>query len=282
MKKFVLIVNAFKDKNLAQTHSLSSYIRTMGGSCRCLVSVDEQENICRVRAEDIPDDTECILVLGGDGTLIRAARDTVKCGVPLIGVNMGTLGYLCELETESVYEGLELLLHDAYILEERMMICGFKDRAGISRALNDIVIHRSGALSLVSLTVYVNGQYLHTFRGDGMIIATPTGSTGYNMSAGGPIVDPKAQLLLLTPINSHTLSQKSIVIDAHDEIVVEVDGRHTKHDEAVEVSFDGDRGCRLAVGECIRIQKAQECAKIVKCSRISFLEILRKKMQSMH
>lgn len=163
-----------------------------------------------------------------------------------------------------------------------MMICGFKDRACISRALNDIVIHRSGALSLVSLTVYVNGQYLHTFRGDGMIIATPTGSTGYNMSAGGPIVDPKAQLLLLTPINSHTLSQKSIVIDAHDEIVVEVDGRHTKHDEAVEVSFDGDRGCRLAVGECIRIQKAQECAKIVKCSRISFLEILRKKMQSMH
>ncbi len=282
MKRFVLIVNAFKDKNLAQTHSLSSYIRTRGGSCRYLVSVDDQENICTVRAGDIPQETECILVLGGDGTLIRAARDTVESGVPLIGVNMGTLGYLCELETENVYEGLDFLLHDEYMLEERMMICGLREKAFISRAFNDIVIHRSGALSLVSLTVYVNGQYLHTFRGDGMIIATPTGSTGYNLSAGGPIVDPKAQLLLLTPINSHTLSQRSIVVDANDEIVVEVDGRHTRHDDAVEVSFDGDHGCRLAAGESICVRKAQESAKIVKCSRISFLEILRKKMQTMH
>ncbi|MDE7313161.1 MAG: NAD(+)/NADH kinase [Eubacterium sp.] len=279
MKKFVLIVNAFKDRNLEEARSLCSYIQTRGASCQYLVSVDEQEGIRRVRAEDIPQGTECILVLGGDGTLIRAARDTVKCGVPLIGVNMGTLGYLCELETESVYEALDLLLHDEYMLEERMMICGWKDETFVSRALNDIVIHRTGSLALVRLTVYVNGQYLNTFQGDGMIISTPTGSTGYNMSAGGPIVDPKAQLLLLTPINSHTLTQRSIVIDPHDEVVVEVEGRHTKRDEAVQVSFDGDHGCCLRTGECIRIQKAQECAKILKISRISFLEILRKKMQ---
>lgn len=280
MKKFVLIVNAYKDRNLEKARSLCSYIQTRGASCRYLVSVDEQEEIRRVRVEDIPQDTECILVLGGDGTLIRAARDTVECGVPLIGVNMGTLGYLCELETESVYDALDLLLHDEYMLEERMMICGWKDDAFVSRALNDIVIHRTGTLSLVRLSVYVNGQHLNTFQGDGMILSTPTGSTGYNMSAGGPIVDPKAQLLLLTPINSHTLSQRSIVIDPHDEVVVEVDGRHSKRDEEIQVSFDGDHGCWLRSGECIRIQKAQECAKILKCSRISFLEILRKKMQA--
>lgn len=288
MKKFVLIVNALKDRNLDKTRSLCSYIETRGGSCRYLVSVDEQEEIRKIQPQDIPHGTECILVLGGDGTLIRAARDTVECGIPLIGINMGTLGYLCELEIESVYEALDLLLHDEYMLEERMMICGWKESAEnaqekkrISRALNDIVIHRTGSLSLVSLTVYVNGQYLHTFQGDGIILSTPTGSTGYNMSAGGPIVDPKAQLLLLTPINSHTLTQKCIVIDPQDEIVVEVESRRVQRDEIVEVSFDGDHGCWLSVGECIRVRRAEESAKILKFSKVSFLEILRKKMQTL-
>lgn len=279
MKKFVLIVNALKDRNLEETRSLCSYIRTRGGSCQYLISVDEQEGTRKVQAQDIPPGTECILVLGGDGTLIRAARDTVACGVPLIGVNMGTLGYLCELETESVYDAVDAMLHDEYMIEERMMLCGQKEMLE-SLALNDIVIHRTGPLSLVSLTVYVNGQYLNTFKGDGIILSTPTGSTGYNMSAGGPIVDPKAQLLLLTPINSHTFTQRSIVIDPQDEIVIEVGSRRVQRDEVVEVSFDGDHGCWLKVGECIKIRKATECAKILKFSKISFLEILRKKMQT--
>lgn len=298
MKKFVVIVNAYKDHNLEETRSLCSYIKTRGGSCTYLVSVDEQEGIRKVKAQDIPEGTEGILVLGGDGTLIRAARDTVACGIPLIGVNMGTLGYLCELETDSVYEALDQMMHGEYMLEERMMLCGWKEAPGaghgqtgriadgvcadpLSYALNDIVIHRTGPLSLVSLTVYVNGQYLNTFKGDGIIISTPTGSTGYNMSAGGPIVDPKAQLLLLTPINCHTLTQRSIVIDPHDEVVIEVQSRRTQRDETVEVSFDGDHGCWLNVGECIRIRRADVSAKILKFSKISFLEILRKKMQAL-
>lgn len=285
MKKFAVIVNAYKDPNLEETRSLCSYIKTRGGSCTYLVSVDEHEGIRKVRAQDIPKGTECILVLGGDGTLIRAARDTVACGIPLIGINMGTLGYLCELETDSVYEALDQIMHGNYMLEERMMLSGFKQEhecvGPLSYALNDIVIHRTGPLSLVSLTVYVNGQYLNTFKGDGMIVSTPTGSTGYNMSAGGPIVDPKAQLLLLTPINCHTLTQRSIVIDPQDEIVIEVGSRRAQQDEIVEVSFDGDHGCLLNVGECIRIRRADVSARILKCSKISFLEILRKKMQAL-
>lgn len=318
MKKFVLIVNALKDQNLEQTRSLCSYIETKGGSCRYLVSVDEQEGIRRLRAQDIPQGTECILVLGGDGTLIRAARDTVECGVPLIGVNMGTLGYLCELETETVYEALDRMMHEEYMLEERMMLRGWKEtsesktsesktsepevsdaelperkarslsdadrkaaeKGQVFRALNDIVIHRTGSLSMVSLTVYVNGRYLNTFQGDGMILSTPTGSTGYNMSAGGPIVDPKAQLLLLTPINCHTLTSRSIVVDPQDEIAIEVESRRAQRDEIVEVSYDGDHGCWLNVGECIRVCRARESTKILKFSKISFLEILRKKMQT--
>lgn len=285
MKKFAIIVNALKDRNLEETRRLCSYITTRGGSCFYLISVDETEGIQKVQAHDIPKDTECILVLGGDGTLIRAARDTVECGVPLIGVNMGTLGYLCELEESSVYEAVDALMHNEYMLEERMMLSGYRPEDSgepARRALNDIVIHRTGTLSLVSLTVYVNGQYLNTFQGDGIILSTPTGSTAYNLSAGGPIVDPKAELLLLTPINSHTLTPRSIVIDAQDEITVEAGSRRDLRDDTAEVSFDGDHGWLLHAGECIQIRKARERAKILKFSKISFLEILRKKMQTFH
>ena len=358
MKKFVIIVNALKDRHLAETKKICSYIRKQGAECRYLVSVDEQDGIQKVSAKSIPQDTECILVLGGDGTLIRAARDTVECGIPLIGINLGTLGYLCELEISDVYDAVGAIMQDQYMLEERMMLSGGKmnpaeteltggvsvkkasglaERTGISAertdisaertggleekadisaersgglkektdilaevdilaekaashnesaengsyyALNDIVIHRTGSLSLVSLDVYVNGRYLNTFKGDGIIFATPTGSTGYNLSAGGPIVDPKAQLLLLTPINSHTLTPRSIVIDPQDEVVVEVGSRRAQRDETVEVSFDGDHGCWLQVGERFKIQRAKEQARILKFSKVSFLEILRKKMQS--
>ncbi len=300
MKKFVIIVNALKDKYLKETKKLCSYIETRGGSCRHLVSVDEQGAIQKVQAQNIPQDAECILVIGGDGTLIRAARDIVGCGVPLIGINMGTLGYLCELEIDSAYDAVDAMMRDDYMLEERMMLCGRMEYAGIgksakekptgavcqvqgaSRALNDIVIHRIGALSLVSIIVYVNGQYLNTFKGDGIIVSTPTGSTGYNMSAGGPIVDPKAQLFLLTPINSHTLSPKSIVIDAQDEVVVELGSRRKLRDEVAEVSFDGDPGFQLEAGDRIVIRRAEESTKILKFSKISFLEILRKKMETHH
>ncbi len=379
MKKFVIIVNALKDRHLAETKKICSYIRKQGAECRYLVSVDEQDGIQKVSAKSIPQDTECILVLGGDGTLIRAARDTVECGIPLIGINLGTLGYLCELEISDVYDAVGAIMQDQYMLEERMMLSGGKmnpaeteltggvsvkkasglaegtgisaersdgleektdisaersggleekadisaersggleEKADISaersgglkektdilaevdilaekaashnesaengsyHALNDIVIHRTGSLSLVSLDVYVNGRYLNTFKGDGIIFATPTGSTGYNLSAGGPIVDPKAQLLLLTPINSHTLTPRSIVIDPQDEVVVEVGSRRAQRDETVEVSFDGDHGCWLQVGERFKIQRAKEQARILKFSKVSFLEILRKKMQS--
>lgn len=293
MKNFLIIVNALKDKGLTETKKLCDYIQLKGGVCTYAVSVDAQEGVQKLNAGHIPPKTECILALGGDGTLIRAARDTVSCGVPLIGINMGTLGYLCELELDSVYDALDRIMADAYMTEERMMLSGSvmkyaaaenvsRPLAGMEtrRALNDIVIHRTGALSLVSLTVYVNGEYLNTFKGDGMILSTPTGSTGYNLSAGGPIVDPKAQLIVLTPINPHSLSAKSIVVSAQDEIAIEVGTRRIQRDERVEVSFDGDSGFRLEVGDRILVKRADTSAKILKLSRISFLEILRKKMQT--
>ena len=130
------------------------------------------------------------------------------------------------------------------------------------------------------MIVYVNGEYLNTFHGDGIIISTPTGSTGYNMSAGGPIVDPKAQMILITPINAHNLNSRSIVIGAEDEVTVEIGKRRSQKDETVEVSFDGDNAVKLEVGDKFIVHRAGDTAKICKLSKESFLEILRRKMQA--
>ena len=165
-----------------------------------------------------------------------------------------------------------------------MMLSAYGIKNGIQTeaktALNDVVIHRTGALSVVNLIVSVNGEYLKTFRADGIIVSTPTGSTGYNMSAGGPIVDPKAKMMLITPINAHNLNSRSIVISADDEVMIEIGQRRSQKDETVEVSYDGDNAVGLEVGDRLVVKQAASVAKVCKLSRKSFLEILRKKMEN--
>ena len=286
MKHFFIITNSYKDKNLMLTKSMKDYIETRGGECGYYVSRGEENDSACVCPELLPEKPELIFVIGGDGTLIRAARDTAEKNIPLIGVNLGTLGYLCELEEATVFGAIDQIMEDKFMLEARMRLSGYVIKSGLQQreqtALNDIVIHRNGALQLVSLVVYVNGQYLYTFEGDGVIVSTPTGSTGYNLSAGGPIVDPKARMILITPINSHALNSKSIVIGAEDEVVVEIGARRREGDEQVVVSFDGDHHAQLDVGDRIVIRQAQEDCHILKLGKLSFLEILRKKMQTYH
>lgn len=286
MKDFFIITNSYKDRDLVLTRQMQEYIETKGGSCGYYVSRGAENASDTIPPEVLPQRLDLIFVIGGDGTLIRAARDTAQKNVPLIGVNLGTLGYLCELEEATVYGAIDQIMDGQFVLEQRMRLSGAPVRSGRQlprqAALNDIVIHRSGALQLVSLIVYVNGQYLNRFDGDGVIVSTPTGSTGYNLSAGGPIVDPKARMILITPISSHNLNAKSIVIGAEDEVVVEIGTRRRECDEQVVVSFDGDQNVELDVGDRIVICQAKEDCRILKLGQLSFLEILRKKMQSCH
>ena len=151
---------------------------------------------------------------------------------------------------------------------------------GLRATVKCYLVHRTGALSVVNLIVFVNGEYLNTFRADGIIISTPTGSTGYNMSAGGPIVDPKASMIIITPINAHNLNSRSIVIGAEDEVMIEIGERRSQKDETVEVSFDGDNAVGLEVGDKFLIRKADSTTRICKLNNMSFLEILRKKMKA--
>lgn len=284
MKNFLLITNFHKDTGLKLTKEVENYIQTKGGNCACFTSNGEEAGDAAPKETELPPETECVMVLGGDGTLIRAASKLVKSRLPLIGVNLGTLGYLCELEKSNLFPAIDRLFEDAYIVEERMLLGGYGIKAGKrvaeGIAFNDIVLHRTGALSVVDMVVYVNGEYLNTFHADGMIISTPTGSTGYNMSAGGPIVDPKANVILITPINAHNLNSKSIVIGPEDEIAVEIGKRRSQKDETVEVGFDGDNVVKLGVGDRFLIHKSEDTARICKLNKRSFLEILRKKMET--
>lgn len=282
MKHFYMIVNPRRDQGLKLTKEIHHFILENGGICD--YQINREEEGMSFDESRIPKDTECILVVGGDGTLLRAARNMAERSIPLIGINTGHVGYLCELEEETAIQGIRMLLEGAdYLVERRMLLSGslvgrdeiMKERV----ALNDIVIHRCGALQVMDLVVSVNGEYLNTYSADGIIIATPTGSTAYSMSAGGPIVDPKAELLVVTPISPHTLNAKSIVLGAEDEITIQVRARSGGQEEKAEVSFDGAPVGSLRAGEQIMVKKAQAYTRILKLSRLSFLEKLREKLQ---
>lgn len=280
MKKFVIVANPYKDPNLKVANEIVSYIRQNGGSA---INLSESEdgpiNFEEVPYQNIPEDTDCIIVLGGDGTLIRAVRKTRKTNIPLIGVNLGTLGYLCELELDNIYPAIDQLMADKCTIEERLMIKGYRKNCTKGRtALNDIVIHRTGIMALLRLNVYVNGEFFVTYDGDGVIISTPTGSTGYNLSAGGPIIEPGAKILALTPINSHSLSARGIILNANDLIEIEMVARRGLEDEAAFVSCDGDRETKLFVGDRFVVERAVHTIKICKVNKQSFLETMRKKM----
>lgn len=275
MKQFYLITNEGKDPEGIYTGRIAEYITKHGGRAVCVNGerpADRQ--LSGVNAE-------CILVLGGDGTLLRAARNMMDTDLPLLGINLGTLGYLAEVEIANFETALDQLLQDDFAREERMMLVGSVERQGAPEenfALNDIVISRCGSLQILTFHIYVNGQFLNSYSADGIIVATPTGSTGYNMSAGGPIVEPCARLLLMTPICPHTLNTRSIILAPEDEIRIEIpQGRDGKL-QTVEANFDGSHKLILQTGDHIVIRKAAKTTGILKLNKESFLAVLHKKM----
>lgn len=285
MNTFYIITNYQKDKNLEMTRQIQEYLEKHGKTC--YIQQEDKAALQRdykfTNAEEISKDVECVLVLGGDGTLIQSARDTVERNIPILGFNLGTLGFLTEIEHENMYMALDKLMTDEFTLESRMMLRGtmYHDNQPVFSdiALNDIVLNRSGALRIVDYDIYVNDEPLYTCPADGIIISTPTGSTGYNLSAGGPIVSPSSAMILLTPICPHSLNSSSIVLSAEDKIVVKLEpGRRNMQEEA-EVTFDGAQSVKLVTGDYVEITQAKETTKLVKISKKSFVEIIRKKMQ---
>lgn len=284
MNKFYIITNSEKDRDFGFTNEIVSYLKKNGRECKVQQAERKMEGSYHYTdPELIPEGTECILVLGGDGTLLQAARDVVHREIPMLGINLGTLGFLAEIDKPSVYAALDKLMKDDYEIEERMMLTGTVRRGdkviGQDVALNDIVIGREGSLRVVRFKNYVNDVYLNSYNADGIIIATPTGSTGYSLSCGGPIVSPNAAMTLMTPIAPHTLNTRSIIFPEEDVITVELGkGRRQVQEQGI-VSFDGDTEIPMVTGDRIVIRKASVSVKILKLSHLSFVEVLRQKME---
>lgn len=283
MNKFYVITNRLKDPELITTKYIRDYLEGKGKSCaiqECTPGHDVH-NYKYTNAELVPKDIDCVLVLGGDGTLLQASRDLVGLNIPLLGINLGTLGYLAEIDKQNITPALDKLLMDDYVVRERMMLFGtaYHQNKMLMKdiALNDIVIGRNGRLRIIDLNIYVNDEFLNSYSADGIIISTPTGSTGYSLSAGGPIVSPEAEVIMITPIAPHTLNTRSIVLPANVKVTVEIgEGHNTR--EGVEATFDGDTSVNLICNDKIVICKSERSTSLVKINNISFLEILRKKM----
>ena len=286
MDRFFIITNTKKDPEYRFTKMLKDYLLLNGKKC-IQIPTEAYENRKRLFV-DLNPKTDCLLVIGGDGSVLRAAHLVLGSGVPILGINLGTLGYLAEVEKGNWQEMIGLLLEGAYEIEPRMMLEGRMilrggvtvDDGRVLHGLNEAVIVRNSAFRVLNFNVYVDGHLLNNLDADGIIIATATGSTAYNMSAGGPLVEPKAQLLLLTPICPHTLNTRSVVLSANDSIVIEM-VRNTRNEAILaEAVFDGGSSFSLQYGDRIEIRRSEEVTNLIKLTRRSFLSTLHKKMYS--
>jgi NAD+ kinase len=231
-----------------------------------------------VPAQELASKVDVVAVFGGDGTLLYAARIVADSGVPILGVNLGSLGFLTEVKLEEMHTALESLLTGEYQLEDRMLLeveVSKKDRS-VTRylALNDAVINKGALARIIELEVSVNSQLVTLTRSDGLIISTPTGSTGYSLSAGGPILYPTLAALIITPICPHTLTNRPVVVP--DGAVV---GICLRRGTDVMLTVDGQVGMPLEQGDCLEVMKATAVLRLVQSKGSPFFKLLREKLK---
>lgn len=229
----------------------------------------------------LPADLDLVLVLGGDGTLLALAKATAEAGldIPLLAVNFGSLGFLTEITRPEIYASLDAVLHGRATHDERMMLRAVatrKDATSTHLALNDIVFTRTAMSRMIDLAVWVGDQFVTSVKADGLIVASPTGSTAYNLAAGGPIIHPAMNALVLTPIAPHSLTNRPIVIPAEREVRVKSTGANAGN---VYVTIDGQTGFEMEEGDEVAIARAARPLRLVRASARSYFEVLRQKLK---
>ena len=230
------------------------------------------------KLEDLASKVDLIAVLGGDGTMLRTARYVAQHPVPIVGINMGTFGYLTEVNLNETYVALELILKGDFLTEKRMMldvkIRRGKKIIGSGIVLNDVVINRGNLSRIVELETVINNQYLTTYKSDGLIISTPTGSTAYSLSAGGPIVFPGKDLIIINPICPHTLTNRPIIFPENSDLQITLWSKES----GATVTLDGQESYRISSGDVITIRKSKHYTRLVLSPHRSYGEILRSKL----
>lgn len=277
MKKVCVIANAVKETAAERAEQVRAFFRDRG--IDCVVLLDDFSEKTSYESV-LRDDMECAVVLGGDGTLIHVASKLAEKKIPVFGINMGNLGFLTHADSGKAKAALEALVAGEYRMEERMMLEASVEGTVFGTALNDVVITRNGFSRIISVSIVVNGKPVCNYRGDGVIVATPTGSTGYNLSAGGPVVAPTTELFLITPICPHSLSARSILLSAEDELHLVVrEEKKTQNEEAI-ITLDGQHAKDLSAEDTIVIRKSEKKAYFIQLNDRSFFDALHRKLET--
>ncbi|MFA5354850.1 MAG: NAD(+)/NADH kinase [Thermodesulfovibrionales bacterium] len=279
MKKIGVICKTGRGEPLAILRDLLPWLRERGYEVFLDMETANSLNMEGESRSRIPSLVELIIVLGGDGTMLSVARQVGDKGVPILGVNLGGLGFITEVNKEEVFDAMEKLLAGGCTMEERIMLTTHIHRHGemISDyvVLNDVVINKGALARIIDLETYVNESYVTTFRADGLIIATPTGSTAYSLSAGGPILYPTLNSILMTPICPHTLTNRPIVLP--DDVTIEIVLKSESED--VFLTLDGQVGFSLRKGDTVTVRKAAFTTKLlIPCQR-DYFQVLRTKLK---
>ena len=277
MKNFYIIVSENDQKSARQIEKTK---RSIIKSLRRydFVSCDTHEGFLE-RGFKIPREVECVITIGGDGTMLRAARAAFGGSVLFIGINRGHMGYLTEISELTDYdEFTDRLVNDDFKIQERMMLSARAERDGRiiykDFALNDVLMCKNDTVRMMEYEVYVNDTFLNAYRADGFLVSSPTGSTGYSMSAGGPIAEPSAKLLILTPICPHSINTRSMVLSADDRIKI------IPKNETQLVSCDGADATPLENGDILTVTRSRTTMKFIKFKETSFLDTLRERMRT--
>ncbi len=281
MKTIGIITNMDKDLELKHTRILAANITRMGGSFRIksdLAQAVGSGEPCR-DDEEVLSGSDILVVLGGDGTFLKAARLAYKRNIPILGINLGNLGFLAEIDRNDIADAVSRLMNGEYTVEERMMLEADIIRNGEKEitdvALNDVVISRGAISRILHVKTLINDTYIDTFPGDGLIVSTPTGSTAYSLSAGGPIVEPGNDLMIITPICPHILYSRSFITSGGSEVkaLLDEDFRHN-----AMVTIDGQEAYDIKGGDRVEIRKSQYTAKLVSIHSRNFFNVLRAKI----
>ncbi|BCJ85906.1 NAD(+)/NADH kinase [Effusibacillus dendaii] len=280
MKKIGIAVNQTKHSAIDVTRKLVQFLEAK--SVTVFVDRAAAEKIDRpdiaLDILEFQDKVDLVFVLGGDGTLLGVARQLANTSLPILGINLGHLGFLSEAEPEDLPAAVERVLRGDYHLEKRMMLEASIIRNGQilhkDIALNDVGIAKGSFGRMITLSVYVDDMYVDKYSGDGLIISTPTGSTAYSLSCGGPIVSPHTNVILVTPICPHTLNSRPFIIQKDQEIKVEVSAPHND----MGVTIDGQVGYKVEANDLIVVRKSLHSTTLVKWKERGFFDVLRQKL----
>jgi NAD+ kinase len=279
MKKFGVIVNRERDTDFKYTKQVTEIIIKNGGQVFVDGDVFSEYSLGKKvhYNKEFIKESEAIICLGGDGTFLKTARHYYAMNLPIIGVNLGTLGFLTEIEKRDIEESLIRIINDDFEIEERMMLeltLEANDDVIKDVALNDIVVSRNPLSRILYLRTYINGNYVETIPGDGIILATPSGSTAYSMSAGGPIIEPDLSMIVITPICPHNTYSRPYVTSVERTVTIELD---IEHSNSAVVTIDGQSGYEVTKNSIIKVKKSDQTVKFIKLHPTNFFNVLRNK-----